>query len=107
MSEIRNCVSAAQCQSVGSTMECCTNCQSNMQDNCSCEGCGPIGVSCGSIEDAVCLPILADELYDSVFSEKEDIGSLTNLTFTLDSLNPNLAAGQLVCIQQIGISYDL
>ncbi|CUU48162.1 hypothetical protein [Clostridium beijerinckii] len=106
MSEIRNCVSTAQCQSVGSTMECCTSCQSNMQDNCSCEGCGPIGVSCGCIEDAICLPILADELYDSVFSEKEDIGSLTNLTFTLDSLNPNLAAGQLVCIQQIGISYD-
>jgi len=106
MAEIRNCVTTAQAQQAGITMECCTNCQSDMKDNCTCEGCGPIGVSCASIENAVCLPILAEELFDSIFAEKEDIGSLSDLTFTLDSVNTNFVAGQLVCIKQIGISYD-
>lgn len=105
MPEIRNCVTTVR-NPDQTTTEVCIPCQSaEMHDNCKCEGCNPIGVSCSCIDDAVCVPIIADELYDFVSTIREDIGSLP-FTFYLDSANPNYVNGQLICIKSIGISYD-
>ncbi|WP_297425171.1 hypothetical protein [Clostridium sp.] len=106
MAEIRNCVTT-ETNPDGTITEVCTPCESaEMHDNCTCHGCDPIQVSCSSIGDAVCVPIIADELYDAVSTIREDIGTLSNITFYLDSANPSLVNGQLVCIRSIGITYD-
>lgn len=106
MAEIRNCVTTVTNPDQTIT-EVCVPCSSaEMHDNCKCEGCDPITVSCSSIECAICVPILADKLYDSTLITREEMGSLANLVFTVDNINPDYAEGQLVCIQQIGLSYD-
>lgn len=108
MSEFSNCVNT-KINPDQTTTECCTPCQQvAMQDNnCNCgEGCDPISVKCASIDSAVCIPIIADQIFDSVSGQKDDLGSVSGLVFNLDSTNPNYVAGQPICIQKVGIAYD-
>lgn len=109
MAEIRNCVTPVVTAD-NTTIECCRPCQSDeMHDNCRCEGCCPISVSCDAadINAAICLPILAEQVFDRISIRKEELGSLSDLTFKLDNDNPNYHQDQPVCIKKIGISYNL
>lgn len=51
---------------------CCEKCNTQLKENCSCESCSPVSVQCtGDIKNAVCVPILADQIYDCITIEKE------------------------------------
>lgn len=100
---------------INPTTNCCETCGPQLQDNCTCQTCSPVTVQCtADINNAVCVPILADQIYDCINIEKEQCSYLSGVTFDITpAAIPGTTTGVAVaytggpvCITGIGISYD-
>lgn len=92
---------------------CCQGCNSQLQENCPCQACSPVSVQyTADINNAVCVPILAEQIYDCVTIEKEQCSYLTGVTFNITPAK-NTAGATItysntapICITGVGLTYD-
>ncbi len=59
-----------------------------------------------NIQNTVCLPIYKDKISECISMQKSSEGFLNNITFNLDTVNPNYVAGKPIFIKKIDMSYD-
>lgn len=91
---------------------CCTSCNGQLQENCACQACSPVSVQCtADINNAVCVPILAEQIYDCVTIEKEQCSYLTAVEFTLTPASSatgvtTYSTTAPICITGVGLTYD-
>lgn len=92
---------------------CCQGCNSQLQENCPCQACSPVSVQCtADINNAVCVPILAEQIYDCVTIEKEQCSYLTGVTFNIAPATSatgtaiTYSTTAPICITGVGITYD-
>lgn len=98
---------------VNPTTNCCQVCNSQLQENCSYQSCSPVSVQyTADINNVVCVPILAEQIYDCVTIEKEQCSYLTGVTFIIDPTK-NAAGATItysktapICITGVGLTYD-
>lgn len=95
---------------INQSTNCCESCQPPLQQNCSCEPCSPISVQCtADINNAVCVPILADQIYDCVTIDKEQC-AFTGITFTVSPISTTgvtvFTGSEPICITGVRFNYD-
>ena len=96
---------------INQSTNCCQPCQPPLQQNCGCDACSPISVQCtADINNAVCVPILADQIYDCVTIEKEQCAFLEGITFIVTPVSATgitvFGANDPVCITGVRFNYD-
>ena len=82
----------------------------NMKDNCETEPGEEIEIECGSIDDAVCVGILVDKVFDCATGQQCPQYSNKDEEFTLTGDSSwrrgGYEEGASICIDSIGLCYD-
>lgn len=80
--------------------------QATLKANAGCEACTPLTVECATIDEAVCTPVLSEQIFDCICIEKERNSYLEDVKFIIDTDHHHINHADPICIQNIGITYD-